>query len=75
MFSPRDASASDFLSIPQKAAATRLWLRPHWSTSFQARPWDGLWVAVAAVLVSFLATVYPAHSATRIAPAEVLRYE
>ena len=42
---------------------------------FQPRPWDGLWVAAAAVLVSFLATIYPAHSATRIAPAEVLRYE
>jgi ABC-type lipoprotein release transport system permease subunit len=28
-----------------------------------------------AILVSFLATIYPARSATRIAPAEVLRYE
>jgi lipoprotein-releasing system permease protein len=42
---------------------------------FAARPWDGLWVAAAAVLVSFLATIYPARSATRIAPVEVLRYE
>jgi lipoprotein-releasing system permease protein len=36
---------------------------------------DGLWIAAAAILVSFLATIYPARSATRIAPAEVLRYE
>ncbi len=42
---------------------------------FHAGVWDGLWVAAAAVLVSFIATVYPARSATRIAPVEVLRYE
>jgi ABC-type lipoprotein release transport system permease subunit len=28
-----------------------------------------------AILVSFLATIYPARAATRIAPVEVLRYE
>lgn len=42
---------------------------------FEPRAWDGLWVAAAAILVSFLATIYPARNATRIAPAEVLRYE
>jgi lipoprotein-releasing system permease protein len=42
---------------------------------FEPRWWDGLWVAAAAVLVSFLATIYPARNATRIAPVEVLRYE
>ena len=42
---------------------------------FAARPWDGVWVAAAALLISFLATIYPARSATRIAPVEVLRYE
>jgi lipoprotein-releasing system permease protein len=42
---------------------------------FQPRPWDGAWIAAAALLVSFLATIYPARSATRIAPVEVLRYE
>lgn len=42
---------------------------------FEPRWVDGLWVAAAAVLVSFLATIYPARGATRIAPAEVLRYE
>ena len=41
---------------------------------FEPRWVDGVWVA-AAILVSFLATIYPARSATRIAPAEVLRYE
>jgi lipoprotein-releasing system permease protein len=34
-----------------------------------------IWIAAAAVLISFLATLYPARNATRIAPAEVLRYE
>ncbi len=42
---------------------------------FQPRAVDGIWIAGAAILVSFLATIYPARSATRIAPAEVLRYE
>ncbi len=42
---------------------------------FEPRPLDGIWIAAAAILVSFLATIYPARNATRIAPAEVLRYE
>jgi lipoprotein-releasing system permease protein len=42
---------------------------------FEARWLDGIWIAAAAILVSFLATIYPARNATRIAPAEVLRYE
>jgi len=42
---------------------------------FEARWVDALWIAAAAILVSFLATLYPARNATRIAPAEVLRYE
>jgi lipoprotein-releasing system permease protein len=36
---------------------------------------DGIWVAAAAIFVSFCATIYPARNATKIAPAEVLRYE
>ncbi|HXB74200.1 MAG TPA: ABC transporter permease [Candidatus Acidoferrales bacterium] len=40
---------------------------PHWV--------DAVWIAALAILVSFLATLYPARNATRIAPAEVLRYE
>ena len=42
---------------------------------FEPRWLDGVWIAAAAILVSFLATIYPARNATRIAPAEVLRYE
>jgi len=42
---------------------------------FAARPLDGLWIAAAALAISFAATIYPATSATRIAPAEALRYE
>ena len=40
---------------------------PHWQ--------DGIWIAAAAIFVSFIATLYPASSATRIAPVEALRYE
>jgi lipoprotein-releasing system permease protein len=42
---------------------------------FEPRWMDGLWIAGLAILVSFLATLYPARNATRIAPVEVLRYE
>jgi len=42
---------------------------------FESRWTDGIWIAALAILVSFIATIYPARNATRIAPAEVLRYE
>jgi lipoprotein-releasing system permease protein len=42
---------------------------------FQPRAFDGLWIAAAAMAVSLIATLYPARSATRIAPVESLRYE
>jgi lipoprotein-releasing system permease protein len=42
---------------------------------FEAQWVDAIWIAGLAVLVSFLATLYPAWNATKIAPAEVLRYE
>lgn len=42
---------------------------------FEPQWFDGLWIAAAAIFVSFIATLYPARSATRIAPAEALRYE
>ena len=42
---------------------------------FEPRPWDGVWIAAAALGVSLLATLYPARNATRIMPVEVLRYE
>jgi lipoprotein-releasing system permease protein len=34
-----------------------------------------LYICAAALLVSFLATLYPAYRASKIQPAEVLRYE
>ena len=42
---------------------------------FNARWQDGIWIAAAAIFVSFIATLYPARSATTIAPVEALRYE
>lgn len=36
---------------------------------------DGVLVGAAALLMSYLTTIYPSSSATRIAPAHVLRYE
>jgi lipoprotein-releasing system permease protein len=42
---------------------------------FEPRWVDGIWIAALAIAVSFLATLYPARNATRITPAEVLRYE
>ncbi|HVA00463.1 MAG TPA: ABC transporter permease [Terriglobia bacterium] len=45
------------------------------SVPFHPRPWDGLWIALAALAVSFLATLYPSLAATKLDPAEILRYE
>ena len=42
---------------------------------FEPRLMDGVWVACAALVVSTLATLYPARNAIRVLPAEVLRYE
>lgn len=42
---------------------------------FAPRPIDGLIVALVAVGISFVATLYPSWSAARILPAEALRYE
>jgi lipoprotein-releasing system permease protein len=42
---------------------------------FAPRAIDGVWVALFAVLISFVATLYPSWSASRILPAEALRYE
>jgi lipoprotein-releasing system permease protein len=45
------------------------------SVPFHARPWDGVWIALAALTISFLATLYPALAAARLNPVEILRYE
>ena len=42
---------------------------------FAPRALDGLFVALVAVGISFIATLYPSWSASRILPAEALRYE
>ena len=42
---------------------------------FNARPWDGVWIAIAAITISFIATLYPSLSATKLNPVEILRYE
>jgi lipoprotein-releasing system permease protein len=42
---------------------------------FQSHWTDGIWVAALALLTSFVATLHPSRTASRIAPAESLRYE
>ena len=42
---------------------------------FAARLSDGLIVALVSIGISFVATIYPSWSATRVSPAEALRYE
>lgn len=42
---------------------------------FAPRAVDGLIVAAVAIAISFLATIYPSWSASRVLPAEALRYE
>ncbi len=45
------------------------------SVPFHARAWDGVWIAAAALTISFLATLHPSLAAARLSPAEILRYE
>ena len=42
---------------------------------FNPRWQDGIWIAATAIFISFIATLYPASSATSVAPVEALRYE
>jgi lipoprotein-releasing system permease protein len=42
---------------------------------FIPRPWDGLWISVAVLAISFFAAFYPSISAARLDSAEILRYE
>ncbi len=42
---------------------------------FQSHWTDALWVAALALFTSFIATLHPSRTASRIAPAEALRYE
>lgn len=45
------------------------------SVPFHAHSIDGVWIVLAALLISFLATLYPSLSAARLDPVEILRYE
>ena len=62
--------AGKYRWIPQEEAVYSMSFVP-----FEAQWVDAIWIAGLAVAVSFLATLYSARNATRIAPAEVLRYE
>jgi lipoprotein-releasing system permease protein len=42
---------------------------------FAPRIMDGVLVAIVALAISLIATIYPSHSASKILPAEALRYE
>ena len=42
---------------------------------FKASPLDSVIVAAAAILISFLATLYPSAAAAKLQPVEALRYE
>jgi lipoprotein-releasing system permease protein len=42
---------------------------------FVPRVWDGIAVAIAAMVISYLITIYPSNAASKVVPVEVLRYE
>jgi len=45
------------------------------SVPFHPHSLDGLWIAMAALCISFLSTLYPSLAAARLNPVEILRYE
>ena len=54
----------------QAPAATRTTREPKQSSHGR-----GFWIALAALAISFLATLYPSINAARLKPVEILRYE
>jgi lipoprotein-releasing system permease protein len=45
------------------------------SVPFHPHSLDGLWIALTALTISFLSTLYPSLAAARLNPVEILRYE
>lgn len=41
----------------------------------QVQLWDIVFIAVAAIVISFIATIYPARHASKLNPVDILRYE
>jgi lipoprotein-releasing system permease protein len=42
---------------------------------FHANAWDAIWIAAASMAITAAATIYPARTAARILPVDILRYE
>ena len=42
---------------------------------FKLLPWDLFFIVIGAILVCFVATLYPSRQAARLDPAQALRYE
>ena len=59
--------------VNQLAAGDDLYFISHLRT--KVNPYEIMTIGVMAMLISFLATLYPAYRASKIYPAEVLRYE
>jgi lipoprotein-releasing system permease protein len=56
--------------VPLEAAVYGLSYVP-----FAPRAFDGIAVAIAAMAISYVITIYPSNAASRVVPVEVLRYE
>jgi ABC-type lipoprotein release transport system permease subunit len=39
------------------------------------RPLDCLWITLLAIVITLVATIFPARAASRLAPVEAMRYE
>lgn len=62
------ANTYELISIPAEIYAVA-------HVTLKVRPWDCAGVMLLAILISLLATIYPARAAARLAPVAALRYE